>query len=105
MDQEQAVRVAQEFALRARRRLWFERAVLFGSYAQGRAHETSDVDVGLILERLDARVDYLNLLTDLYEIAGAVDPRIEPHLLVRSEDRSGFGAWVERTGIPLSTGP
>lgn len=102
VDQDEALTKARLFARAAHRLVRFDTAVVFGSYAAGSAREHSDVDVGLIVESLETGSDYLVLLRDLYGLASQVDVHIEPHLFVRSEDRSGFAAHVEETGIRIS---
>lgn len=80
---------------------------LFGSYARGEAHEDSDVDVLVLLDRVDRADDrcVTDLAADLiWQLHGVV---IEP--LVVSAER--FAAWkarerllpldIEREGIPL----
>ena len=102
MDNADAMRKASEYARRVRDLMGYQEAVLFGSYAHGTAREESDIDVGLFLDEWDVNESYLDLLVQLYGLAEEVDVRIEPHLFIRSEDRSGFGAEVEKTGILLT---
>lgn len=79
---------------------------LFGSLARGEAHEESDVDVAVVLERLDweTRRQVIDLATD----AGLpYDLRISPTLF----DRETYERWrrheralvmdIEREGVPL----
>jgi predicted nucleotidyltransferase len=102
MDQAEALAKATRFARLAREVVEADTAVLFGSYASGRAEEHSDVDVGLFVDRLDEEQDYLELLRDLYGIADRVDVHIEPHLFVRCDDRTGFAAEVEKKGLRVA---
>ena len=76
--------------------------MLFGSYAYGIVREESHIDVGLFLDEWDVNDSCLDLLVQLYGLAEEVDVRIEPHLFIRSENRSGFGAEVQKTGILLT---
>ena len=101
MDTQRAVEVARRYARLARERLHCDKAVLFGSHAEGRADEHSDIDVGLFVDRLDETESLLAVLKSLYRLALEVEVHIEPHVFIRSEDRTGFGAAVERDGIPL----
>jgi len=48
----------------------FDKAVLFGSYANGKPEEYSDIDIGLFMDRLDENVDYLKLMSSLYPCSG-----------------------------------
>lgn len=101
MDSERALEVARRYARLARARFPWDRAVLFGSYARGDADEHSDIDIALFADHLAETENPLSLLKALYRLALEVDVHIEPHLFVRTEDPTGFGAAVERGGIPL----
>jgi predicted nucleotidyltransferase len=93
-------------ALRARYRGEVLDVRLFGSCARGQAHEDSDVDVAVVLERLDwrTRCDVIDLATD---IGLEHDLRISPTLF----DRATFERWraqqrplvmdIERDGVRL----
>lgn len=99
MDQGEAVQKARSYARAARDIVKFDKAVLFGSYVNGRPEAYSDIDIGLFMDRLDDRVDYLKLMSRLYHAAMDIDVLIEPHLFIRNEDKSGFGEEVEGTGF------
>ncbi|MHB8996143.1 MAG: nucleotidyltransferase domain-containing protein [Armatimonadota bacterium] len=70
--------------------------VLFGSYVRGEAHDGSDIDVAVIVPEI--RGDYLALAARLCRLRDDLDPLIEPHLLSRENDDSGFVREVLRTG-------
>ena len=101
MDQREAIGKARSYVNAARNVVKFDKAVLFGSYADGRPEEYSDIDIGLFMDRLDHNVDYLKLMSSLYHVAVEIDVLIEPHLFIRGEDRSGFGEEVEKTGVVI----
>jgi predicted nucleotidyltransferase len=103
MDKREAEVRAKQYIKEARRVITFDKAVLFGSYAHGRPEEYSDIDIGLFVDRLDANIDYLSLVSQLYHAARKIDVRIEPHLFIREEDESGFAEEIERIGVDLST--
>lgn len=99
---------AARFAQELRRRLG-EAVVevrLFGSFARGEADEDSDVDVAVVLERVDwtTQRDVIDLATD---IGLPLDLRISPALF----DRETYALWraqerplvadIEREGVPL----
>lgn len=102
MDRADAMRRASEYAKRARELMEYEEAMLFGSYANGTPREESDIDVGLFMDHWSPNESYLDLMVLLYGIAEEVDAHIEPHLFIRSEDPSGFGAEVKRSGIAIT---
>ncbi|MHB8762757.1 MAG: nucleotidyltransferase domain-containing protein [Deferrisomatales bacterium] len=101
MDSKRALQVAHRYASLARVQIPCDNAVLFGSHARGDADEHSDIDVGLFVDRLAEDRNVLTVLKALYRLALEVDVHIEPHLFIRDEDPTGFGATVERAGIPL----
>gem|GEM_PF-1303302 len=92
---------AIQYVKAARRKIAFDKAVLFGSYITGKYDQDSDVDIGLFVENLDRNIDYLDLMSQLYHLAAEINARIEPHLFIRNEDQSGFAQMVERTGQRL----
>jgi len=55
----------------------FSALYLFGSYAKGKAHRWSDIDVAIVTNRLKANRDENSLL--LWKMRRDVDTRIEPH--------------------------
>ena len=56
---------------------------LFGSYAAGRAHRWSDIDVAVISDRLKKQWD--KNTSQLWKLRMDVDTRIEPHGLTVKE--------------------
>ena len=88
MDKEQAVKITQKFLSKLPSEIDIQKVVLYGSWVYGHPREDSDIDIAVIVSEL--RSDYLNLLTDLYYLASAVDLRIEPVLFEENNDESGF---------------
>lgn len=80
---------------------------LFGSFAQGRAHEDSDVDVSVVLDHadFDTRRKVIDLATDVGLLAH--DVLLSPTIF----DRETYERWraqvrplvkdIERDGIPF----
>lgn len=71
--------------------------VLYGSASRGENSEFSDIDVAVIVEDLDE--DYLTLSSKLVEMVYTVDPRIEPTLLSKKYNKSGFIDSVIKSGL------
>jgi len=59
-----------------RNKIKVAKVILFGSRASGRAHEYSDIDVAVVSP--DFGKDSYREGAKLFEIACAIDPRIEP---------------------------
>ncbi|HVF61144.1 MAG TPA: nucleotidyltransferase domain-containing protein [Thermoanaerobaculia bacterium] len=103
-----AYTAAARFAQELRRRLGdaVVEVRLFGSFARGEADEDSDVDVAVVLERVDwtTQRDVIDLATD---VGLPLDLRLSPAIF----DRETYALWraqerpllvdIEREGIPL----
>ena len=73
--------------------------VLYGSYAKGTAKPDSDIDIAVIVDKLQG--DYLDEQAKLYKLRRLVDLRIEPVLIEYGHDRSGFLKEIMDTGQVL----
>jgi len=62
--------------------------VLYGSYARGNATEYSDIDIAVIVDEF--RGDYLKASANLFNLVRGVNTKIEPVLLSKKNDKSGF---------------
>lgn len=96
MDKEQALKLVEQFSQAIRSTYEPEMVVLYGSYAQGTSRGSSDIDVAVIVDRIEG--DFLEAEAGLYRIRRQIDDRIEPILLETSQDQSGFLDTVLRTG-------
>jgi predicted nucleotidyltransferase len=73
-----------------------QKVILFGSHAKGNAGEHSDIDVAVIVDKVD---DLIESEFTLYKLRRDIDAGIEPVLFeASSDDPSGFLAEIERTG-------
>ena len=62
--------------------------ILYGSYAKGTEHKDSDIDIAVVVNELDG--DFLDMSARLYSLCREVDTDIEPKLIVKKDNRSGF---------------
>ena len=62
--------------------------ILYGSYARGTEHKDSDIDIAVVVEDIDE--DLLDVSARLYSLCREVNTDIEPKLIVRKNNRSGF---------------
>lgn len=65
-----------------------EKVVLYGSYAKGTNHIESDIDIAVIVDKVEG--SFLDKEARLYKIRRDFDINIEPILLENNKDRSGF---------------
>ncbi len=77
----------------------FEAMILFGSYAKGSQKQHSDIDVAIVVDTMQG--NYFSTRSLLWRTRREVDDRIEPVLLEKSNDESGFLKEVMRHGISI----
>lgn len=80
----------------------FSKAYLFGSFAEGKNHEDSDIDIAIVIEGLKDS-DRFDLQVKLLLLASEFDGKIEPHP-ISSADFSPctpFAKQIISTGIEL----
>jgi uncharacterized protein len=75
----------------------FDKMILFGSYARGNQKEDSDIDVAIVVDKIQG--DYFSTRPLLWRIRREVDDRIEPVILEKTHDESGFLKEVMKNGI------
>jgi predicted nucleotidyltransferase len=99
MDRESAISLAKRYSELVSQHISTKYVVLYGSYAKGTATADSDIDIAVIVDRLDG--DYLDEHAKLFRLRRSVDFRIEPVLIEYGKDRSGFLREVMDTGYIL----
>ncbi len=62
--------------------------VLFGSYARGTEKKDSDIDIAVVVDELNG--DFLAASAKLFSLTREVDTNIEPKLIVKKNNDSGF---------------
>ena len=77
----------------------FESAWLFGSQAQNRSTEDSDIDIALVMQ--DVAVKFFKEV-DLMKYRRKIDSRIEPHIITIDELNLPFYREIEKTGVRLT---
>jgi len=99
LDQEKALEHAKVYAKLVGEQINPTKIVLYGSIAKGNWNENSDIDIAVIVNKIDD--DFLELSKRLNKLTRNIDNRIEPVLLQIDEDRSGFLSSILKTGITL----
>ena len=95
MDKE-IIKIAKLYAKKVKARYPVKMVVLYGSHARGTANELSDIDIAVVVDKVTG--DYLKISADLFNMVRDVSIRIEPVLLSRANDRSGFLESVLKQG-------
>jgi len=99
LDKKKVIKLLKKYKKLLSEHLEFEEMILFGSYARGSAGKDSDLDVAVIVNSLDD--DYYSIRPLLWKIRRQVDDRIEPVLLERHYDESGFLSEIKNYGIQI----
>jgi len=96
MDKEAVIEKLNEYVNLVREHFPVQKVILFGSYAKGTAREYSDIDVAVIVDKID---DILESEYKLYELRRDIDEMIEPLIFeANSSDPSGFLEEIQKTG-------
>jgi len=80
--------------------LELKKAYLFGSYAKGNQHRDSDIDIALIIGKMD---DFFAVQMQLMRLRRDIDLRIEPHPILEGDFniQNPFAYEIEKTGLEL----
>jgi len=73
--------------------------LLYGSYAKNTADADSDIDVAVVFDGFQG--DWLETSARLWKLRRNISDDIEPILLDRTQDKSGFIKEIFRTGEVL----
>lgn len=104
MSTHQVKKIVREYAeCLNKNRVRFKQIYLFGSFASGKAHEWSDIDVAVIVNKTPRGMGRLKANMRLRKLTAGVDVRIEPILLgekdIVEKTASIMGDEVRRHGI------
>ncbi len=81
---------------RAKNIIEFVKVVFYGSYSRSDNTIDSDIDVAFVVDGIKG--NYLDVWVKLFELADKIDNRIEPIILNKKNDRSGYLAKILREG-------
>ena len=97
MDRTTAIKNAYKYADLVKSVYSPDKIVLFGSYAKNNFNENSDIDIAIIVNRIDD--DFLLISSSLCKMTRNIDYRIEPILVDKNNDKSGFVQDILQHGI------
>ena len=73
-----------------------QKVILFGSYSKGTANSESDIDVAVVVDKVD---NIIESEFTLYKLRRDIDVSIEPILFeLNADDPSGFFEEIQKTG-------
>ncbi len=99
MDKVQVIKKLKRYKKLLSQHMIFEDLILYGSYAKGNAHDDSDFDVAIVVKSVSG--DFFSTRPLLWKIRRDVDDRIEPILISKDHDDSGFLAEIMKSGIKI----
>lgn len=99
MDKREAIAKVKQYKLLLDNHFDLESVYLFGSYAQDTSKEDSDIDVAVVVKNITG--DFFSVNPLLWKLRRQIDDRIEPILIHRNEDKSGFLEEIQRSGIKI----
>jgi predicted nucleotidyltransferase len=99
MDHAEVIKKLQLYKKLLAQHMIFDELILYGSYAKGNARKDSDVDVAVVVKKLSG--DYFSTRPLLWKIRREVDDRIEPILIEKDHDESGFLSEIIKNGISI----
>lgn len=99
MDKAEVIKKLKKYKILLSKHLIFDELILFGSYARGTATVDSDMDVAVVVDELQG--DYFLIRPLLWKIRRQIDDRIEPIILEKQHDESGFLSEIIKYGMRI----
>ena len=100
MDRKEAIDKVIKYKTLLSHHFDLDKVVLFGSYAKDNQAEDSDIDVAVIVDKVEG--DYFTYVPLLWKLRREIDYRIAPILLEKDKDQSGFIDEILRTGVIIT---
>src|SRR5450759_4774287 len=97
MDKNEVIRIVSKYKLLVSKHFDIESMILFGSYAKGNQKDDSDIDVAIVVNSITQ--DFFSYAPLLWKLRREIDDRIEPILIEKNKDESGFLKEILKTGL------
>ncbi|MCH7723937.1 MAG: nucleotidyltransferase domain-containing protein [Bacteroidetes bacterium] len=100
MDKAKAISLVEKYSEIVKNYFSVKKILLFGSYCKDEGSDFSDIDVAVVVDRIEG--DFLTAVSLLYKLRENIDFKIEPILFALEEDdKGGFLDHVLETGIVI----
>jgi len=99
MDKSEVINKIRQYRFLLKDHFDIEKVYLFGSYARETNREDSDIDVAIIVKKIKG--DYFSTTPLLWKLRRQIDDRIEPVLIEKDNDNSGFLEEIQKNGIEI----
>ena len=100
MDKKQVVKKLKAYRKLLDEHLKVEDVYLFGSYANNTSTEDSDIDVAVVVDKIEK--DFFDINPVLWKLRRQIDDRIEPILIEKEHDDGGFLSEIKKKGIKIT---
>lgn len=102
MVNQSTIEIANEYIRQVPKSLDLKKAFLFGSHTKGTEHEESDIDVALIIGKMD---NFFSVQRQLMRLRRKIDLRIEPHPIWEKDfnRQNPFACEIQKTGVVLDS--
>ena len=100
MVNQSVIDTAKRYIGRIPQSMELKKAYLFGSYAKGNQHIDSDIDIAVVIGKMD---DFFSIQMELMRLRRTIDLRIEPHPIWEGDFniQNPFAFEIQNTGIEL----
>lgn len=100
IDNQSIIDTAKLYIQRISESIEIKKAYLFGSYAKGNEHNDSDIDIAIVVGKMD---DFFSIQMQLMRLRRTIDLRIEPHPIWEGDFniQNPFAYEIQKTGIEL----
>ena len=99
MDNGEILKKLLAYKLLVSKHFEIDKMVLYGSYAKGTQRIESDIDVAIIVNSVKG--DFFTYAPLLWKLRRGIDDRIEPILIEKNNDESGFLNEVLKSGVVI----
>ncbi len=100
MDKSEAITKVKAYRLLLKDYFQLENVYLFGSYANNTNREDSDIDVAVVVKRIEG--DFFSINPLLWKLRRQIDDRIEPILIEKDFDDADFLTEIKKYGIEIA---
>ena len=100
MDKTEAINKVKAYSMLLKQYMPYEQMYLFGSYAKDVNYADSDIDVAIVVKKMEG--DFFAIQPLLWKLRRQIDDRIEPILIEQDHDNSGFLIEIQRSGIKIA---
>ena len=97
MDKNEAIKLAEAYKGLVSEHFAVTDVILYGSYSNGTQREDSDIDIAVVVDEVTG--NYFDTVPLLWKLRRQISNLIEPVLICRNNDISGFLDEVTQTGI------